>query len=228
MFFGLFLFLALLPPKAPTPLLPEVVINEIAWMGGVNSYNDEWLELYNNSPATTSLEGWKLLAEDGKPEIVLKKEIPPKGFFLLERTDDQSAPGIGADLIYRGSLNNQGENLKLIDKRGNLIDQADFSSGWLWGSNKTKQTMERKFETWQTSEKPGGTPKAENSPGKIEDDLPETEKVTGGSPLETGEVAAKIEQALPGTSNPLVVLLIAFLVAVVSGAAVLIIKNKLK
>ena len=54
---------------------------------------------------------------------------------------------------------------------GNLIDQVDSSAGWFSGDNSTKQTMERKnskisgndANNWQTSQNPGGTPKAINS-----------------------------------------------------------------
>ncbi len=160
-----------LPFKISSYFLSSVVINEVAWMGTETSVNDEWIELYNNSGSQINLDGWKLIAEDGTPEIDLKGEIPPKGFFLLERTDDETLPTIKADLIYKGSLSNKGEYLKLIDSEGKLIDEVNCASGWFEGDNKTKRTMERKNpsvsgstpENWQTSENPGGTPKAENS-----------------------------------------------------------------
>jgi hypothetical protein len=154
----------------------DVVINEIAWMGREASPNDEWIELYNNSSSQITLDGWKLVAEDGTPEISLKGKIPSKGFFLLERTDDETLPNIKADLIYKGSLSNKGEDLKLIDSKGNLIDEVDCSSGWFEGDNKTKRTMERKDalvsgsdpENWQLSKEPGGTPKDKNNVTKRE------------------------------------------------------------
>jgi len=149
----------------------EIVINEVAWMGTNTSYSDEWIELYNNLSSSVNLEGWKLIAEDGTPEINLEGEIPAKGFFLLERTDDETVPNIKANLIYKGSLNNKGEYLRLIDNQGKTVDKIDCSSGWFAGDNKTKKTMERKNpslvdsgpENWQTSQYSGGTPKNENS-----------------------------------------------------------------
>jgi PKD repeat protein len=54
--------------------------------------------------------------------------------------------------------------LELKDGEGNLIDKVDASSGWLAGDNAVKQTMERKNDgSWQNSDAPGGTPKAENN-----------------------------------------------------------------
>jgi hypothetical protein len=150
---------------------PTIVINEIAWMGTENSYNDEWIELYNNTSEDVDLDGWSLKANDGTPNITLTGRILAKGFFILERTDDDTLPDILADQIYKGTLGNDGENLELLDNLGNSIDSIDCSSGWFTGDNKTKQTMERKdskllgsdLQNWQTSENPSGTAKAKNS-----------------------------------------------------------------
>ncbi len=143
---------------------PGLVINEAAWMGTENSYSNEWIELYNNTDAPLTLEGWTLKAADGTPEINLTGIIPAKGFYLLERTDDDTLSEIPASQIYSGSLNNNGENLELYDNLNNLIDSLDCSSGWLAGDNSTKQTMERTDSgDWQTSLDSGGTPKAKNS-----------------------------------------------------------------
>ncbi len=157
----------------------EVVINEIAWMGTSVSANDEWLELKNNTDQEIDLTGWALKAADGTPEIALSGTIPAQGYFLLERTDDSSVPDIAADLIYTGALSNGGENLELRDAQGNLVDSVNCSDSWFAGNNTTKQTMERKnpqvagndSANWQTSQEPGGTPKARNSSG--EEVLPE-------------------------------------------------------
>ena len=147
----------------------KVVINEIAWMGTKESYNNEWIELYNNSETSVNLDGWILKTNDGSPEIELTGRISAKSFYLLERTDDETVASILADQIYKGGLANKGEYLKLFDEQGNLIDEVECSDGWFAGDNKTKQTMERSVEVklqqphWQTSQNPGGTPKKQNS-----------------------------------------------------------------
>jgi tetrahydromethanopterin S-methyltransferase subunit G len=151
-------------------ILP-IVINEIAWMGTETAYQDEWIELYNNTNLSLSLDGWTLKAGDGTPEINLTGIILPQSFYLLERTNDETVPDIPADQIYTGSLGNEGEDLAIYDKSANLIDQVDCSAGWFGGDNSTKQTMERKnpslpgnnSENWATSNFPGGTPKSQNS-----------------------------------------------------------------
>ena len=141
----------------------DIVINEIAWMGTTTSANDEWIELYNNTQNPINLDGWILRTGDGTPEIKLSGIILAEGFYLLEKTDDNTVPEIPADLIYKGALSNDGEDLKLFDNSGNLIDETNCSSGWFAGDNSTKQTMEKTSAGWQTSKEPAGTPKAKNS-----------------------------------------------------------------
>jgi len=161
----------------PFGVYGNIIINEIAWMGTENLANDEWIELYNNGDTAINLDGWTLKTDDEAPEINLPGIIPAKGFFLLERTDDNTVPEIPADLIYKGVLGNNGEDLKLYDNFGNLIDEVNCSDGWPAGDNSTKQTMERTNSgNWQTSQEPGGTPKKENYELRImdyEDDKPE-------------------------------------------------------
>jgi len=147
-----------------------VVINEIAWMGTKESFNNEWIELYNHTNEIIDLEEWILKATDESPKISLKGTILAKSFYLLERTDDDTVPNINADLIYKGSLSNKGEHLKLINSQGETVDEADCSSGWFAGNNSTKQTMEKKdaqpsrnsSENWESSQNAEGSPRAEN------------------------------------------------------------------
>ena len=210
-----FLFLVLgLPTMAMTDS-QSVVINEIAWMGTSDSANDEWIELYNNSSSDLELKDWRLVSEDGRPEVVLEGKIPSKGFFILERTDDTTLPKIKADLIYKGNLNNKGEHLKLINNKGGIVDEVDCSSEWFSGDNSTKQTMERiGDENWQTSQNPGGTPKAENKkqPASLADE----------------KGLAAVSKTLPESSkNPLWIFLIALGTAIFSGMIIFLIKKKI-
>ena len=157
-----FLFITLIPFSCFA-----VVINEIAWMGTQTSYNDEWIELFNPTNEDISLDGWKLTSTDGSPDISLQNIIPSKGFFLLERTDDESVPNIQADMIYTGSLSNKGEHLKLIDSQNNVMDEVINQDAWIAGDNTTKQTMEKVGLSWLTSKNPGGTPKQPNQQEQV-------------------------------------------------------------
>ena len=118
----------------------DVVINEIAWMGTTVDFNDEWIELYNNSENAISLTGWTLKATDGTPAITLTGSIPANGYFLLERTDDMTVSEIASNQIYSGAMGNSGEILELRDSTGILIDEVN---AWYGGNNTSKATMER-------------------------------------------------------------------------------------
>src|SRR3989344_4252709 len=137
----------LLLPLTTTAAEPTLRINEIAWMGTVASSNDEWIELYNLSDAEVDLADWKITAADGSPEIVLSGTVAAGGYFLLERSDDDTVLTIAADQIYTGALGNTGEHLTLLDAAGTVIDEIATAESWPAGDNTTKQTMERLHNT---------------------------------------------------------------------------------
>ncbi|MEK7579319.1 MAG: lamin tail domain-containing protein [Patescibacteria group bacterium] len=158
----LFLFV-LFVALAPTQTFAALFINEVAWMGTVTSATDEWIEIVNDGADLVSLTGWKLIAEDGSPSIALSGSISASGYYLLERTDDESVSGIPADKIYTGDLGNTGETLKILDKDGVVVDTASGGANWenLGGNNTTKHTAQRQADgTWITGVP---TPKAINS-----------------------------------------------------------------
>lgn len=157
-----------------TPASAEagIRINEIAWMGTASSYADEWLELYNDGGEAVALTGWTL--SWGDTSIALEGTIPAGGFFLLERTDDNSMPDESADLIYTGGLSNSGETLTLSDENGNVADKAIGGEDWenIGGDNESKQTAQRvSAEEWQTAEP---TPKDTNSASAVQDNEQDT------------------------------------------------------
>lgn len=218
----------------------NVVINEIAWMGTENSQNDEWIELYNNSSSIIDLNEWKITTNDKTPNITLKNKIPPKGFFILERTDDTTLPNIKADLIYKGNLNNNGEYLKLIDANGEIIDGIDCSKEWFFGNNETKKTMERKntlingndLTNWQTSEETEGTPNNNNSIGLKIDNSKKEESIMISSPIKQDSQDQKTVMPLKNNQetkkqNPFFSFLIALFIAVSSGTFVLFLRKKI-
>lgn len=181
------------PAQKNNEPIGQVVINEIAWMGTDSSAADEWIELKNNTGQTIDLTCWQIIAEDGTPKIKLWSKIEANGFYLLERTDDNTIKDILADHIYTGALSNSGEILRLYDQDGNLQDivghkdSNDQTINWYAGDNSTKSSMERKNSTntgndknnWQTNNgitrnghdsggNPiNGTPKAKNSQNSL-------------------------------------------------------------
>ena len=118
--------------------LRTVVINEIAWMGTIAGSSHEWIELYNNTENTVNLENWRLAESGGSADIIsLSGSIPSRGFYLIERLNDNTISNVSADLYgsWGGSgLGNSGENIVLINSSGNIIDQVNCISGWFGGT----------------------------------------------------------------------------------------------
>lgn len=194
-----------------------VVINEIAWMGGKASSSDEWIELYNNTWQAIDLKGWALYEAGGEVLIEpLTGVIEAKNYYLLERTNDETVPGIPASQEPSGwggyGLKNTGEYLILEDKAGQAIDEINAQGGWFAGDNETKQTMERKNpllpgnqpESWQSSQLPGGTPKTKNSPGQPTEQLTESGSLSASAEGEElkGEETEEVEEKILEGSHP--------------------------
>ncbi|MDP3999517.1 MAG: lamin tail domain-containing protein [bacterium] len=153
---------------AKVPTRNSVIINEVAWMGGLNSSSDEWLELKNISGKELDISGWQIVdqSEQIKVKIPNGTKLANNKFFLLERTNDDTVSSVVADQIYTGALSNADEGLRLFDQNCNLADEVLASPEWPAGDTVTRQTMERKTDlAWQTSSVVSGTPKAENSEG---------------------------------------------------------------
>ena len=150
------------------PSYNDVIINEVAWMGTLTSANDEWIELKNVSGNKVDISGWQLIDQGEQIKVIFESnnKIQANGFYLLERTDDDSVPNIRADLIYVGALSNLDEGLRLFDKECNLIDEVLANKDWPAGDSLQKRTMERNSfgSIWHTYQGVGnGTPKSENS-----------------------------------------------------------------
>jgi PKD repeat protein len=161
----------------PKMVFGSVVINEIAWMGIVGNQYGEWIELYNNGAEEIDLNNWKLYKGDGSTLIfTLTKKIAPNGYLVIERTTDSSLDPLPTINDESGKFGGsglinlpKGDHIVLQDSTGTTIEDLNFSSGWPNGDNTTKQTMEKIASGWQTSLNPGGTPKAQNSSGAVEE-----------------------------------------------------------
>jgi len=139
-------------PKQPNSALGSyaplsILISEVAWMGTLASSDDEWIELYNPGSSSIDLTNWRLVADNGSPDIVLSGTIPGDGFFLLERAYDNVITDVSADQIYIGELEDSNEILRLRAPDGTLVDTANSDGGaWPAGKISPNGSMERMDE----------------------------------------------------------------------------------
>lgn len=162
----------------------SITINEIAWMGSVDSANDEWIELFNDGQDMVSVDGW--LLEDGQSlSIELSGSIEGGEYVVLERTDDGSAPGT-AFLIYTGALANTGATLRLKDRNGSIIDQVAGEENWeaIGGDNVTKETAQYSENGWITAAPTPGYPNASVG-SNPESNVSSRSGTSGGGPVKS-------------------------------------------
>lgn len=152
-------------------LRKTIILNEIAWSGSEASANDEWIELKNISNYHIDLKDWQILDKAGQIKIFFRESriLLPQSFYLLERTDDNSVPGVSADFIYNGQLNDDEEELYLFNENCILEDEIIAVPGWFAGDKVEKKSTERDFDlNWHTycgglQSGVFGTPKNQNS-----------------------------------------------------------------
>lgn len=120
-----------------------ILINEVAWSGTVASSDDEWIELHNPGATDIDLTGWRLVAEDGSPDITLSGSILAGGYYLLER-GHSGVTDQNHDLIFFGTLADSGEILRLRAPDGTIVDTANSDGGaWPAGTVSPPRSMER-------------------------------------------------------------------------------------
>ncbi|MEO0084201.1 MAG: lamin tail domain-containing protein, partial [candidate division WOR-3 bacterium] len=103
----------------------KVLINEIFWQ------DNQWLELKNITDKEIDLNNWSLSWQGYQLTFNENDKIAPGGFFLLEYNESDIIPALRADKIFTAPLGSFGEKIILKDNAGALVDQADFSNGWL-------------------------------------------------------------------------------------------------
>lgn len=165
--FSLFYFLIPLIFIFPLPVFGQIDINEMAWMGTLADWRDEWIELHNSGNENIDLSGWTLVIQ-GKKEIILEGNIGAAGYFVIRRPDESNPSDVPTDLFasFGQGLSNSGEILILKNSSGAETDRVDGSDNWkigaaseTTGNNITKETAQKSFNNWITGQP---TPKTQN------------------------------------------------------------------
>ncbi len=119
----------------------DIVINEIMAdpLPEVGLGPFEYLELFNTSPFPIELEGWELItgsAEHSFPDI----SILPESYLVITSEEAAGAFSIFCKAIGFSSfgISNSGQEISLLDDKGNIISTVDFSTDWYGGSEKAE------------------------------------------------------------------------------------------
>ncbi len=154
------------PPKPPPPPLPEIKINEILPNPIGPDNETEFIELINLSDKSIDLSNWVLDdCESGSSPYQIPEgtSIQPNEYLVFYRADTKII------------LNNQGgDKVRLLDSKGNLIDEISYKENAPEGKSYSKLE-----ENWiWTNPTPGkvNETKKENQPEESEIEKEETEK----------------------------------------------------
>jgi hypothetical protein len=163
-----------------TPVFKDVVINEIladpSPVVGLPGF--EFVELFNRGTSTFDLNGWGF--SDGTTTATIGSFVLAPGQYLIlcpiADTASFSPYGNTKGLSSFPSLNNTGDNLKLLDNTFAVIDSVDYSDSWYQDAVKQAGgwTLELINPNWPAScpavsnwiasvNPAGGTPGAVNS-----------------------------------------------------------------
>ena len=178
-------------PQTQNPPLKKVVFSEIFYDTPGTDSEEEWIEIYNNSPSAVELDGWTITDNNGAGftyTFPSETSIAPGTYFTI------AADSIGFNALYGYDadlygnlpyLNNDGDTLILVDGSGNVIDAAAWEGGASagvpddWGSSSdpwasTGNTIVRIDSTVDTDTYAdwtyatnNGNPQTQVSPGNI-------------------------------------------------------------
>lgn len=187
----------------------SVIINEIAWMGSSVSANAEWIELKNTGTIAIDISEWQIISRRGRVHIVIDdgEAIPAGGFYLMERTSDNSVPGAVADHIYAGALSNTDDGLRLFDSHCVPKDEVAADPSWPAGNAPERRTMERAQDfSWHdysgnAARAVFGTPKKENGIPPAPKVAVSASTAVGGSQSPSGTASAPASSGSSGSSG---------------------------
>lgn len=112
----------------------KVVINEFVYDPSGIDAGEEWIELYNTSASTVSLQAWKIEVDDnrfpGKVKAELCGSIAPFGFYLIKETEETISSSTKANFISgilsMGNASAKADGIQLLDSFGLVQDRVVY------------------------------------------------------------------------------------------------------
>ena len=187
-----------------------IVINEIMYHPESGAAGQEFIELLNVGDGPVSVEGWEFTSGVGM--VLPDLSIPAGGLLVVAADTQEFVSFYGAvDLLvggWSGSLSNRGERIRLVDEKGEPVDEVSYydqgdwaertrvtdtgEPGWVWearhdGRGESLELVypaltNRSGQNWSASEG-GATPGVANSAALEESGVAPLILDVGHSPL---------------------------------------------
>jgi hypothetical protein len=183
-----------------------VTFNEVMYHASTNEAALEWVELYNPMSYDMDVSGWKLRG-GVEYDFSVGTLVPARGYLVVSSSPTELTSYSGATNVvgpFSGRLGNNGEELRLRNNSGRLLDAMSYGDGGRWpvapdgaGVSLAKikgETASNDPESWRWRAAPGGTPGSVN-------------KTVTGDGLAFNEVEASLASAFwleivnPGTTS---------------------------
>jgi hypothetical protein len=118
----------------PQPANPNIVINEIQW-DPLSGTEGEWIELYNPHDTPIDISGWSF--DTGIEEIFRGGTIIPANGYMISTKHNPTFLANNPSGIYVGAdhakgMSNLGDDIRLLDDNGTVIDQVTYSGSAPW------------------------------------------------------------------------------------------------
>ena len=120
-------------PNAPARNT-DIVINEIMYKPPVTQESSEFVELFNRGDKSVDLSDWVLT---GGIDFIFPPNTRLKaGDYLVIAADAGLLRSVHGNINvlgnFAGKLNNEGDLLRLLDAKGNLVNEVDYRPGGDW------------------------------------------------------------------------------------------------
>ncbi|MCP4451321.1 MAG: hypothetical protein GY809_07650, partial [Planctomycetes bacterium] len=116
-------------------ILPELVVRQaISPEAPALTAPEEWIELYNRGTEPVDLSGWRM-DRGMRYEFNAGTVMQPDEYLVIasqSRWASGQYPGIHVAGDFTGRLSNNGERLRLVDARGNTVDDLHYHDDAPW------------------------------------------------------------------------------------------------
>ncbi|MDB4544509.1 lamin tail domain-containing protein, partial [Akkermansiaceae bacterium] len=172
------LFLLSGSSKAAASADSVIVFNEIHYHPADEINDTEWIEFRNLMGVDVDISNWSI--DHGVSFTFPDGTIVPGHGFLLIASDPANAALSGKNAMgpFVGQLSNSGEELRLVNNNGRVMDGISYgdNNDWPVGADGTGATLTKRFESsaqgnsanWVASPTLGGTPGAINFPSSTQ------------------------------------------------------------